>query len=129
MRKNYRFHSINVIWYSLVEVKSQALRVFHAFSGCETISDFRGKGKKLVWQAWQAYKDIKETFVYLARHPFTALYADSEHVQKIERLTVILYDKSSPLNSVNEARKELFNLKDPSTDRMAPTPDAPLQHT
>ena len=129
MGKNYRFYHINAICASLGEPQSRALPVFHSFSGCDTISSFNGKGKKSVWQAWQAYDDVTETFVYLAGHSFQLLDADDHHFLKLERLTVILYDKTSPLSSVNEARMELFCHKNRAMDKLPPTKDALLQHT
>ena len=108
MGKSFRFYSINVICASLGEAKSRALPVFHALTGCDTMSAFRGKGKKSTWQAWQAYEDITNTFVYLANHPFQHLYAGSDHFKKIERLTVIMYDRTSHLSGVNGAREEIF---------------------
>ncbi|CAB3981604.1 Hypothetical predicted protein, partial [Paramuricea clavata] len=126
--KNYRFYSINAICASLGEPRSRALPVFHAFSGCDTTSAFNGKGKKSAWQAWQAFEDVTGTFVYLASHPFEKLYLDSESFQKLERLTVILYDRTSSLSSVNETRKELFCQKSPPMEKLPPTQDALLQH-
>ena len=38
--------------------------------GCNTTSCFKGKGKKL---AWQAYADATETLEHLANHPFQCL--------------------------------------------------------
>ena len=73
--KSFRFYSIIVIYASLGEAKSRALPVFHALTGCDTVSAFRGKDKTSTWQAWQAYEDITNTFVYLANHPFQHLYA------------------------------------------------------
>lgn len=111
--KKFRYYHINAICNSLGEEKSQsrALPVFHSFTGCDTTSAFNGKGKKSAWQAWQAYEDVTEAFVHLALHPFKALDLNSLWFQKIERLTVILYDKTCPVDSVNEARKELFCVK------------------
>ena len=51
------------------------ISVFHALTGCDTVSAFKGKGKKSAWQAWQAYEEVTDTFVYLANHPFEHLYA------------------------------------------------------
>ena len=48
---------------------------------------------------------------------------------KIERLTVVLYDKTSSLSSANEAREELFCRKNRSIDNIPPTQNALLQHT
>jgi len=75
MGKNYRFYHISAICASLEEQQSRALPVFHAFSGCDTTSAFRGKRKKSVWQAWQAYKDVTDTFVYLALSAQSSLSA------------------------------------------------------
>lgn len=107
MGKNFRFYSINAICSSLGEAKSRALPVFHSVTGCDTVSAFKGKGKKSAWQAWQAYEQVTDTFVYLANHPFEHLYTDSDHFKKIERLA-ILYDRTSHLSCVNEAREEIF---------------------
>ena len=85
--KNYRFYSINAIYASLGEHKSIALPVFHAFTGSDTTSAFRGKGKKSAWQAWQAYEEVTETFEYLSSHPFEQLQKDSDHFRRIERLS------------------------------------------
>ena len=128
MGKNYRFYHINAICERLGVPQSRALPVFHAFSGCDTTSAFNGKGKKSVWQAWQAFEDVTETFVYLAGHPFQLLDAEDGNFLKIERMTVVIL-KTSPLSSVNETRRELFCHKNRAMDKLPPTKDALLQHT
>ena len=85
MSKNYRFYSINAICASLGEQRSRALPVFHTLTGCDTTSAFKGKGKKSVWQAWQAYEEVTET-LELASNPFEILDVHSDHFWKIERL-------------------------------------------
>ena len=40
-----------------------------------------------------------------------------------------MYDRTSHLSSVNEARKEIFCQKNQSVDKIPPTQDALLQHT
>ena len=64
--KKFKFYSINHICASLGEEKSQALPVFHAPTGCNTTSAYKGKGKKSAWQAWKTHTDITEAFVFLA---------------------------------------------------------------
>ena len=59
--KTCKLHSINAICNSLAASKSRALPMFHALSGCDTTSSFRGKGKKSFWQAWQAFEEVTET--------------------------------------------------------------------
>ena len=66
--------------------------------------------------------------MYLAGHPFQLLDMDEDQFQKLERLTVILYDKISHLSSVSETRRELFCHKNRATDKLPPTKDALLQH-
>ena len=102
MGKHYRFYHINAICFQFGEPQSRALPVFHAYSGCDTTSAFKGKSKKSAWQAWQAYKGVTDTFIHLACHPFETLNADSESFQKIKRLTFIVYDKTSAISLVNE---------------------------
>ena len=72
---------------------------------------------------------MTETFVHLAGHPFQLLNAEDGNFLKIERMTVILYDKTSPLSSVNETRRELFCHKNRAMYKLPPTKDALLQHT
>ena len=127
--KNYRFLSVNAISHTLGEPKSRALPVFHALSGCDTTSAFRGKGKKSAWQAWQAFEEVTATFEHLSLHPFEDLNADSSHFATIERFIVVLYDRTSPLSLVNDEREELFCKRSRSVERLPPTKDALLQHT
>ena len=42
--KNFRFYSIKAISTCIGEQNARALPVFHAWSGCDTTSAFRGKG-------------------------------------------------------------------------------------
>ena len=126
--QNFRLYSINAICTYLGEERAWALPIFHTLTGCDTTSAFRGKGKKSAWQAWQAYEEVTETFEFLATHPFEHLHSDSEHFQRIERLIVVLYSKTCPLTSVNEAREELFCRNNRKMDMIPPTQDALLQH-
>ena len=125
--KNFQMYSINAICSYLGEEKAQALPLFHALTGCDTTSAFRGKGKKSAWQAWQAYEEVTGTLRFLATHPFEQFDANSEHFQRIERLVVVLYSKTSPLISVNSAREE-FCRNNRKMDMIPPTQDALQQH-
>lgn len=78
--------------------------------------------------SWQFCEDDADTFEFLADYPFQQLELDDESLQKLERLTVILYDKTSPLTSINEARKELFCKNNLAMDKLQTTQDALLQH-
>ena len=47
----------------------------------------------------------------------------------IERFVVLLYDRTSNLTEVNEARQELFSKKSRTPDKIPPTKAALQQHT
>ena len=126
--KNFRLYSINAICTYLGEERARALPIFHALTGCDNTSAFRGKGKKSAWQAWRAYEEVTETFEFLATYPFEHLDSDSEHFQRIERLIVVLYSKTCHLMSVNDAREELFCHKNRKMDMIPPMQDALHQH-
>lgn len=102
--RNFSFISINVIYAGLGDARSTSLPVFHALTGCDTTSTFYGKSKKSAWHAWELYPGIPSTFEFLANNPFQQLTVDSEHLKQIERFNVILFDKLSPLDSINKTR-------------------------
>ena len=117
MGKHYRFYHNIAICSRLGEPQSRALPVFHAYSGCDTTSTFKGKSKKSAWQAWQAFKGVTDTFIHLASHPFETLNVDSESLQKIERLTVIVYDNQC--NQFSERDMKKSPLSKESSDGQA----------
>ena len=45
-----------------------SLRIFHAFTGCDTVS-FSGRGKKTVWATWRAFLEVTDAFIELEREP------------------------------------------------------------
>ena len=48
--------------------KARGIPYFHAFTGCDVVSAFRGKGKKTAWQTWNVFDDVSETFTNLSQH-------------------------------------------------------------
>ena len=65
----------------------------------------------------------------MALHPHTKVGIDTEHFKALEHFTVILYDKTSSIHHIYEARKEQFCQKGKTMERLPPTQDALLQHT
>ena len=65
--------------------------------------------------------DVTLALEDIATHPFQKLTASSENFQKLERFTIIMYDKSSPLDSVNDARLMLFSKRNRDLDNIPPT--------
>lgn len=48
--KSLRWIPVNDIHTKIGVDKSDGLLFFHAFTGCDDVSAFRGKGKKTAWQ-------------------------------------------------------------------------------
>ena len=46
-----------------------ALPLFHAITGCDTVSHFLGCGKKTAWSAWQSFPDLTDTLVAPTNQP------------------------------------------------------------
>ena len=50
-------------------------------------------------------------------------------MKPLERFVILLYDRTSSLESVNQARKQLFTQKGRTIDGLPPTQTALTQHT
>ena len=124
--KNYTYH-IDTICHTLGKDRSTALLFFHCCTGCDTTSAFCGKGKKSAWDAWNSYPEVTQAFNYIAANPHTPVTIDAEHFRLLERYTVVLYDKTSDLQSVNEAQRKMFCQKNKTMEHIPPTQDALLQ--
>jgi len=81
------------------------LPVFHAFSGCDVVSSFSGKGKKSAFEAWQACPQASEGFILLKRGQV------EEAMLLIEKYVVALYDRTSSVSTVNQCRRTPFTEK------------------
>ena len=101
--------------------KSTTLPVFHCYTGCDTTSAFCGKRKKSAWIAWNSYTEVTQAFNYIAANPHTPVTIDAQHFQCLEHYTVVLYDKTNDLESVNDARRELFCQKTKAMEHIPPT--------
>lgn len=61
-------------------------------------SSFFSKTKRSAWAAWNSFPEV-----HIIHHRFDP---ESSHFKLLERFTIILYDRTSILESVNEAQKE-----------------------
>ena len=95
--------------------------MFHAFTGCDTVSSFLGKGKKSAWQTWIHYDDLTTAFLACSS-------MSEESQERIERFVVLLCDRTSTNSLVNEARKQLFAQKGRPLEAIPPTQAALVQH-
>ena len=122
--KRYRYLAAHKIAAALGRDKSLALAMFHALTGCDTVSAFVGHGKKTAWAAWKALPELTDALLSLACAP---PYVSDECMDIIERFVIVMYDRTSTCTSVNEARKKLFARKQ-SPVAIPPTKAALEQH-
>ena len=67
--KNFRYLAAHKIAASLGSEKSLALPMFHALTGCDTVSAFVGHGKKTAWAVWSSFPDLTSALLELAHAP------------------------------------------------------------
>ena len=94
--------------------KAQTRPMFHAFTGCDTVSSFAGKGKKTAFDTWRSFNAATEVFARLVTRP-TSL--DNVCMSVLESHVVLMYDRAS--DETTKAR---------SIDAIPPTRAALLQH-
>jgi hypothetical protein len=105
--------------------KAIVLPVFHAFTGCDTVSCFAGKGKKTCWETWKAFPEVTTAFKVMMQCPEQI---DSITMGLLERFVVLMYCRTSAAETVNIARKTLFTQKNCNIEAIPPTKDALEQH-
>ena len=93
--------------------KTSGLLFFHAFTGCDVVSSFNDKGKKTAWKTWNVCNEAFVIFTKLSQCPSKIEESD---LQIIEKFVFLIYDRSSSVASVNEARLALFARKHRSYD-------------
>lgn len=99
---------VNIRWIPVHELvsaigpeKASGIPYFHAFTGCDVVSAFRGKGKKTAWQTLDICDEVSETFTNLSQHPTSVSDLELQH---LERFVVLMYDRCA-------ARLDLFARK------------------
>ena len=122
--KSFRFLAAHDMARVLGPDRCTALPMFHAFTGCDTVSFFGGRGKGTAWDTWRSYNDITSIFVSLANTPESV----ESSVTSLERFVILLYDRTSSLEDINQARKHLFAQKGRSIKNIPPTKAALVQH-
>ena len=103
----------------------RALLFWFCFTGCDTVSQFCGRGKKTAWDVWRSYPKVTDTFVRLS-----GLYEiernDKNH---LETFLCLLYDRTTSLAKVNDCRRSLFVKKGRLIDICQATSNCLDQHT
>ena len=103
--KHFRYLAAHKIAAGLGPERSLALPMFHALTGCDTVSSFVGHGKKTAWAVWNSFPNLTNVLLQMATAPDKI---QDECLRVVERFVILLYDKTSTITDVNKARKKLF---------------------
>ena len=123
--KHFRYLPAHEIALQLGPQSSEALPMFHVFSGCDTVSFFAGKGKNKCWETWKSFPEATATFLLLAKGPERS---EPSCFSILELFVVLMYSKSSQATKVNEVRQSLFSRQFRSLENIPPTQAALHQH-
>ena len=104
-RRNHGNIPAHMIASSLGPHTAHSLLAFLAFTGCDTVSSFLGKGKKTAMAIWHCFPVASESFLALTSHPSDV---NRNVMSNLQWFVVLLYDRGSTSASINEARKQLF---------------------
>ena len=121
--KNFRFIAIHEIVSSLSPTTFSGLLAFHAFTGCDTVPSFSGRGKKTASETWKVFPEDTDAFFEM-----TNVQISERSILLLERFVMLMYDKTSECFGVNEARKKLFIHKSRSLVNIPPAKAILEQH-
>ena len=122
LKKKRRWLPIHDLASSFGPNESKSLLFFHAFSRCDTVSRFRGKGKKSFLIHGRFSPKSQKHFVNWASSLLPSIK------MTIRKFVVVLYDKSSSFSDVNSAREELFTKTNNQFGHLPPTSASLYQH-
>ena len=112
------------LWCTLAE-KSKGMLFFHAFTGCDVVSASSGKGKTSAWQTWDVCNEASGVFSKLSKYPPVV---DDEDLKTLEKFVVMMYDRSSTDEGVDDARLDMFARRQRPYEAIPPTRSVLNQH-
>ena len=78
---------------------------------------------KTAWETWKVCDEVTATFYALGATLTPSIVDDS--LDSLEHFVVLLYDRTSNDEHVNDARKPLFTKKGRAIDALPPTRETP----
>ena len=91
--------------------------MFHALTGCDTVSSFGGRGKETAWSTWKSLPELTDALLMFADRPDEI---PDDAMNTIERFVILLFDRTSTCTKVDHARRKLF-LRKNSVQQIPPT--------
>ena len=119
--KTTRMMSLNNIAENLGSTTCKAMALFHAFTGSDSTSSFKFKGKRYCCKLMHAVPSLMEQFATVVDSPFQT----SPRLKEVASNFVCrLYSNDEPDNDVDLIRMKLFSQKTRDVERIPPTKDA-----
>ena len=106
--KHFKYLAAHTIASGLGPEKARVLPVFHALTGCDTVSSFNGHGKKTAWAVWSVLPELTGALLKVSVAPDDI---PQEVMVTIERFVILLYDRTSTCTDINTARRKMFAKK------------------
>ncbi|KAL8624539.1 hypothetical protein ACOMHN_005841 [Nucella lapillus] len=103
-----------------------ALLGLHAYTGCDSVSPFAGKGKVAALKMLKSNENVQQAFSDLGKD----WELSGELFEKLEQFTCKLYAPKQPTTGVNELRYQLFCAKngDIESHQLPPCQDCLWKH-
>ena len=125
--KHYYDIAVHDIARKLGKDKAYSLLLFHAISGCDTVSQPNDVGNKTAWAKWELMPDLTTIFNCLLIDPFI-IDTDPEIIRKLERFMIVCYSSTCSAITLDEARLKLFETGTKVLETLPPTSAAFYQH-
>lgn len=103
--KSFQYLPAHEIAAGLGPEKAQVLPMFHALTGCDTVSSFAGHGKKTAWAVWKVFPELTNALLKLSSAPS---YVPEDVMSTLEKFVILIYDRTSSCTYIDKARKKLF---------------------
>ena len=116
---SFRYIAVHEMVATMSPTQCMTLPVFHAFTGCGTVSAFAGRGKKTAWETWKSFPEVNDAFSELLCMPSEV---SERSMLLLERFVVLMYDRTSESMEVNDARKQLFAQKSRNLENIPSNP-------
>lgn len=121
-----RFLDVTKLCQSLGESVAVALIGMYAFTGCDTVSAFAGRGKMGTFKLLKTDKTYQEAFLELGR----AWAVSDELFKKLEEITCRMYVPSTHITDVSLLRYQLFCTRrgEVESSQLPPCQDCLFMH-
>ena len=123
-----RILSIRAIVEALGKRFCSALPLLHAVTGCDSTSAFKGRSKRMCFNALRKCSD-EVIGVMGSFQPFSELKMESQLFTSLESFIVKVYGGDTDTKSVNRLRKQMFCQRYQNVEMIPPTQNALYHHS